>query len=270
MKRMLSLAVIACGLLGAADVAAMTMQLEDQPDGRPAILYRFQKPYFAETIDTELFTGYHELQAQIPLSERFCLVTSLPVARVFAGYEPHRTLLGNVYLGINQRTSPGGPAVSAGLFLPTAGDSHRQEGLVAVLSDPHHFQRFYPDLLTLHLGVAQEFTTRDGLYVRGELGPDVWLPVGDNTGGDAELLVRYGLGIGLSGARWSGGAELVGWVIATSEDASFSESSSHMVSFGVEYRGDAVTPGVFASLPTDEAFDLVDWLLGIRCRVALD
>lgn len=270
MKRILPIAVLACGLFASASLAAMTMQLEDQPDGRPTLLYRFQKPYFAETIDTELFTGYHELQAQIPLSERFCLVTSLPVARVFGGREPNRTLLGNAYIGIHQEFSPGGAALNAGAFLPTAGDSHGSEGLVAVFSDPHHYQRFYPDLLTLHLDVAQSYVARSGLYLRGELGPDLWLPVGDDSGGDAELLVRYGLGIGLSGARWDGGVEFVGWFIATAEDASFDEASSHVLSFGVEYKGDAVTPGVFASLPTDDFFEPVDWLLGVRFKVALD
>jgi hypothetical protein len=257
-------------LLGSGDVPAITMQLGDQPDGRATVLYRFQRPYFAGEVDTELFTGYHEIQGQVPVSERICVVMSLPVARVFGGFESNRTILGNVYLGINQRLSPRGPAVSAGAFLPTAGDTHREEGLVAVFSDPHHYHRFYPDLLTLHLDVAQSFVARSGMYVRGELGPDLWLPVGDRSGRDAELLLHYGIGVGMRGARWDGGVEFVGWFIATAGRATFSEASSHVVSVGVEYKGDAVTPGVFASLPTDEAFDLVDWLLGVRLKVALD
>ncbi|MHB8078437.1 MAG: hypothetical protein ACYDIE_04195 [Candidatus Krumholzibacteriia bacterium] len=280
MKRVLMIAVLAGGLLGGSGAAAMTMQLGDQPDGRPTFLYRFQRPYFAGDVDPELFTGYHEFQAQVPLSGRLCAVMALPVARVFDdelsdedALYPERvgkTILGNVYLGIHDQMSPGGLAVDAGAFLPTAGHAYGMAAFMAMLSDPHHYQRFFPDLLTLRVTLARAFVARSGLYVRGELGPDVWLPMGDNTRNDVEMIVRYGIGVGVSGARWDGGVEFVGWAIATESEATFSEASAHVLSAGVERKGDRVTPGVFASIPTDEAFTAVDWLLGVRLKVALD
>lgn len=271
MKRGLMIAVFAVGLFGSVDASAMTMQLGDRPDGRATILYRFQRPYFAQDIDTELFTGYHEIQAWAPGSGRFCAVFSLPLARVTDGRLRQRTILGNAYLGIHiDKPSPHGLAVSAGAFLPTAGESYGAESLVALLSDPHHYHRFYPDLLTLHLDVAQEFVAQNGLYVHGELGPDLWLPVGDTAGRDVELIARYGIGVGRAGARWDCGVEFVGWSIVTSEGPVFGEASSCMLSVGVEYKGDGVTPGVFASMPTADAFAAVDWLLGARLKVALD
>lgn len=253
---------------GSTAALATNFLMEDFPTEINRFTYKYQRPLFHNDVETNVFTGFHELSFAIKTGDRLSIVGSLPFAhRGFT--DDSQTMVGNFYLGAvwGEDEPDGNSAISLGLYLPMAQKRKGAAALTGIFSEPVRFHLFLRDVMTLHVNGLLYNKTPSGYYFRGEFGAEYSKYVGGGYSG-GEMSLRYGAGFGYEKKGYSFGAELVGYWLVTANVVSFSDGQFNVVSLGGEFRGSVFLPGLYYSIPlNDEYSAIVDGVLGFRVRM---
>lgn len=155
-----------------------------------------------------------------------------------------------------------GMAGSLSATLPVATDFGDDDFAVFVglLSDPHRFETFPPDVWSVEGLLTPRKALESGGMVGGRLGLTV---VGSTDEGDTELFSRYGAWLEVPTGSARLGAELSGSGIL-SEGEGFGDRTMHQVTVSVGFPESRARPELFIRVPVDDDLDGLDLLVGLR------
>ena len=249
-------------------VCAQTVMFQELPGEKTKISLRFMKPSFDNVDDLTFFSGTFDLQANVPLNEKWNVVVSMPYSTFSDGDRTNLNSIGNVYIGAQPHShidSTHQTIGSFGLYLPTSPDNEDNPYILAWYTNWHELHRYAPNTLTVYANLANFYTTPGKLFYGFEVGPNIWIPTGSDTEGrETEFLIHYGVSGGIYINNVILNAELTGLFFLSADSDSFSDKFYHSLAFNVQYSGWPVQPQLFYKLYLEEDLsDRVNGVLGL-------
>jgi len=252
-------------------VRAMDFQLEEMNDGHTGLAYRFLHPALENTPDYSALSGVHLFRALIPLGgDARCVVSAPFMVADFDGYDfEDKSAFGNIYVGLlGPRREDSGVRFHLGVRLPTAQNIPNGVANMGFNSDYLHMTRYLEDIATIRFGVLGEKGKTEGPYVRWGITPELMKPTG-NRRGDMEILLNYGLGLGVRRGELEMGVEVVGIYLASADNVDFGHASHHQLSLGLQYTLGDVAPGVSFTFPLDEDLPYIQHTLNAHLKIRM-
>lgn len=252
--------------------SAQTFILQSLPEDKPKLGFRFLRPDFDWDVDMSLLSGIYELSFNVPVSSSINLIGSLPFTYVSVEDEDSESGIGNIFFGMQHRLTKStqyNSNLAVGLFLPTTPDDKFTLLFINAYTNFHEFPKYTPDILTIYGNFAFRGVRSSGLLFGFEIGPYLYIPTEDD-GLDTEFFLHYGLSGGFQVSDFAVLAELIGTVIITEDVDVFSDRFVHSISFGGQWMGSMMRPGIFYKLYLKE--ELKDWVkgvLGIKLDICL-
>lgn len=256
-----------------AAVSAQSVMFQDLPAEKTKLRLRFLKPSFDNIDDLTFFSGVFDLEANIPISPSWNIVTSLPFSTFSYSERDNEQSIGNLYIGAQTHShsdSAHHSIGSFGLYLPTADDEEDRVNLLGALTNWHELHRYLPNTLTVYGNMASIFHTSRGLFYGFEGGANIWIPTGsENDNRDTEFFIHYGITGGTEVSKLIINMELTGLFFLSSDADSFSDKFYHSLVFNAQYTDWPVQPGLFYKLYLEENLnDNVTGVLGISLTFA--
>ncbi len=251
-------------------VSAQTFILHSMPKEKSQFGLRFMRPAFEQDEDLSPLSGVYDFSLNIPLSETWNIVGSIPYVTFAFGESDAENGVGNIYIGAQTHDGfkdNNGSVGSFGLFLPTAKEDI---GFFGMLTNYYDIHKYVSDLLTIYGNYAYHKLSSQGLRYGLEIGPNIMIST-KGEGRDTELFMHYGLTAGFQGKNFAIFTELVGLVIITEDIDEFSDRFYHSIDLGATYISNNISPGVFYKLYLKENLsDIVKGVLGIKIDVTVN
>jgi hypothetical protein len=260
-------------VLSSQSLPAQTFLLQTPPEEKANVGIRFMRPNFAEDSGLSTFSGTYDLYVNVPVGAKLNLVGSLPFSNVDTDRDAGESEsdIGNLYIGLQARggsSSTHRTNVSVGVFLPTAPDDNFSTFILGLLTNFYELQRSIPNTLTLYGNFAYRYHQTNGALFGLELGPQFFIPTGDDEG-DVEIFAHYGLAGGFQASHVAVVAELLGLGILSEDVEDFGDRFTHAVAFGAQLTGLPVRPGIFYQIYLDKDLNEdIDGVLGIKIEVS--
>lgn len=249
---------IACLLLAAVAAAlpatALGTDIWLEPDRGNEVRLTFVKPSF-DDLDLTTFSAIWHLSGRARVGERAYLNADLPYAHFAADGSSggSSNTVGNAYLGVEYTPGENGFCSDFGVRLPMASKTEEDAWEMGALGDyVDNEEAFFPDVLSVMLGLGYQVMDANGVGVRLRVAPVLWVDTGDMLADGSELFVRYSAQILHRQGTVSIGAGLSGRYLASEDiEGGFGARSWHELD-------------VFCNL------DLTSWRPSLRVRVPLD
>jgi len=257
-----------------SSLSAQTFMLQNEAKDKSQFGVRYLRPYFDDSEGLSTFSGVYDFSFNIPVSSKINLVGSLPYTTISIDDEDSESGIGNVYLGIQTRSelSDGkSNSLSVGVFLPTAPDDKWSCSYLGWFSNYHDIQKYAPDVMTLYFNYAGYKTNPNGVRLGFELGPNFFIPTGDDNNDKTELFLHYGFSCGLQLNKFALSTELTGLVFLSEDFEELSDRFVHSLVMGGQWTGSTVRPGLFYKIYLKKDLnDFIDGILGLKLDVSLN
>lgn len=255
-------------------IALETFCLQQIPSDKFRLGIKFSHPNFDTDTDISTMTGVYELSLNIPVNMAMNFLVNVPYIKIkydkmtYSGsHEYSESGIGNIFLGIQSRhkhSSSNQSVTTIGVALPTADEDVAPFG---VYCDYYGFSKYLPDASSITLNYAFHSISRQGLKFGIELGPDAYIPTGDNKG-NTELLMHYGASLGLQSQQIVLNISFIALGILSEKDLDYTERFNHSLNFGVGYINRNWTPKVFYKLYMDDDMkNIVNNVFGLGASI---
>lgn len=246
---------------------AQTIEMSMVPDSTSSFELDYTRLLIPDS-DQSLISGNFNFQYKHVLDEKFNLIGEFAFSTFkISGFDADSGL-SNIFLGIQYKTSKKdhvNSALNVGIYLPSASEEAQNGGITNLFD----FPKYQYKTTDIHLGYNYFYNYSNGLRLGFELGSDVSIPIGENSG-DTELFGKYGVSLlytATSGLYLQ--SELLG-ISLISEDGGFDENSFHTYSFGLGYNGKKVGAGLYYRNYFDDFLSNgFDGILGIEFTLFL-
>jgi len=245
--------------------------MHDVPESSPMFQLKFQKPHFDTKEEFTFYTGTYDLFLNMPLTSKYNIEANIPYAigQLKDNDDDAIDNFGNIYLGLQSRISKNAnktSILSLGVNLPTTSDNMKDISatFISILTNPTKMIKYYPNTFGLYTNYAKHIKNNNGSVFGFELGPEVFVPTGDNDN-DVELLAHYGLKAGLNVRKVTLFSELVGVVYLSEDFNEFGDRFLETVSIGGQWNGRNFKPGINIKRNLDDEITrTTDWILGFN------
>ncbi|MEE9443065.1 MAG: hypothetical protein V3V99_10415 [candidate division Zixibacteria bacterium] len=257
----------------ASSAVGQTFITTPPPENNTKVGFRFLHPNYKAKSYITTFTGTYDLYVNMPVSPKINLELKFPFSGI--GYDsPYpidsKQAIGNIYFGfqyhqpIEEFQKFKGTIFSFGVNIPTADKDEWAPHYMGLICNEYEAQRILPEVFTISGNAAYWMLTGEpedvGGYFGFELGPQLFIPTGDNND-DTELMMHYGLTMGLDAPNVAIFAEFLGVFAVTSDVDDFGERFDHFVGIGMGITDFPVRPSLYYQIPLDD--DLNDFLSGV-------
>lgn len=257
--------VLMCFLV--STVISQTFLFQTLPEEKTQVGLRYLRPNFDGDFDMTLLSGIYDLSVNIPVSPTINIVGSVPFSTYAVEGEDSENGIGNIYIGLQSRLKSSAQTRSnfaAGLFIPTTDKEKVGLNLLNAFSHAYEVQKYAPEVLTIYANYSLQSTQSSGFIYGLEVGPNVYVPT-EGEDSETELFMHYGLKGGFAVSDVAFCAELAGIAIVTEDIEDFGDRFMHTLSFGAQWMGNVVHPGIFYSIYLeDDLNDYLDGVLGIK------
>jgi len=257
---------------------SQTLNLQFIPSDKHQFELLINKPFQSDIFEHSTFSGTYDLLFNIPISKKLNLVGDLPF--IYTDYEAKfridgfnynynfdKSGLGNIFIGLQlkpEELKNRMSFVTVGLNLPTANEDAAFSG---IFYNYYKFEKYLSKTLGLYFNYAYHKIRNQGFYYGLEFGPNILVPTGDSRA-NTEILVHYGLSLGVQSKKIILNAELTGIGIVTASTDNFSDRLVNMLSFGSQWDGNFIIPKIFYKIYLkEELSDMIDGVLGIGVAV---
>ena len=201
-------------------------------------------PSFDDGLGFEAPSSSFYLYSHIPLNEHIALQLDLPVSHVSVTGDSE-TAIGNPYIGIQSGINAD-LKFDLGIRAPLAPE---EAGIsTGFLTENYKIGAFFPNAFSVIANVHYRHQYTSGFGFRIDGGTEVLVP----EDADGELFIKYGGQLFYTADRLTIGTGLIGRLLATDENLSFSERSINSLGVNGSYRLDSINLGAYVELPLND------------------
>lgn len=134
----------------------------------------------------------------------------------------------------------------------------------------HYQQLYFAEVWSFGVQYARfsKFGPSNSAYNQYELGGRMSI---SSQGSRTEFILHYALALGLDNSEFSFGTELLGQVLVTGDNLSFTERTMNQIVFGLTYVKSSFQPKLYYQIPLDDNHnDLVGSVLGLGFDIILN
>jgi hypothetical protein len=208
---------------------------------------------FTSKYTQAVYSGVYDLDFNIPVSKSINLNFVLPVSVFKYTDVDGDTDIGNIGIGIQTKKQISEIRklnFTLTLFLPTSPTEFATANFSSIFVNYYDIQKYMPNSVGLYFNSENRWDFSDGHILKVDAGTQFLIPTAKN--GEMELLLHYGVGGGAAIGDFTALLEFSGIAILTANIDSFSDRLFNTFSFGLNYRGFSVKPGVFYKIYFNE------------------
>jgi len=258
-------------LLAAASRPASAQSLLLTQENIDYAAVEFLKYDFHGDANSGFFTMTAFATLRYKVQPALALVVEVPYARYDPkSYGDPESTVGDLYLGLEQRSGRDGPSFEFGVRLPTTSEDKVDAAVLGILSDVNRWEAFLPKTFAVVPGVNYRYLGPNDVGIRVRAAASMDVPTGDNNG-DTEIYGLYAIQFVYMGAGAEGSVGLSGRIWVTEGDLDIGQRTVHQLDAAVNLAGMKVRPGAHLRIPLDEDFgDLIDATFGVQLMVVLE
>lgn len=201
-------------------------------------------PSFEDGFGFESPSSAYYVYSHIPLNSNIALQLDLPVSHL--SVSDSETAIGNPYIGI-QTISKSDLKFDLGIRLPLAPDDNIGI-LTGTFIENYKVGPFVPNTFSGIANIHYRYDAESGFSLRLDGGPEVLFP-GEGGG---ELFLKYGGQILYNIDQFTIGTGIIGRLVATEDELTFSERSINSLGFTGAYDFGTVNFGSYVEIPLND------------------
>lgn len=225
-------------------IFSQTFQFNEQPDSNSIITLNYIYPSYEREVNISFFSGIYDLSANIPISNKFNIVGSIPFSTYSTKGSNNESGIGNIYLGLqtkNKLINSEGSYLSFGVFFPTAKD---YINYISFFSNFYYIQKFIPNTLSLYSSLTFLLKYNSGIKLNFNFGPDILISTKENYGG-TNLSLHYGINGSFTRYKFSIVTEFIGKLMLSNSAENFTDRFFNELLLGGNYNFGIINCGIY-------------------------